>query len=109
MLGVSWWLGFFGVGNGVWPEAVAALLRRSFRVPAVGVPVEVCRPVFAGPVTGPVLLRGGETMSTPDAVSSAASSLSSTLTSDATTVLPYAAGLAAITIGWRFVRRFLHI
>lgn len=48
-------------------------------------------------------------MSTPDAVQTAANSLQSTVTTDATTVLPYAAGLAAIAVGWRVARKFLKI
>lgn len=57
------------------------------------------------------LREGGETlaMSTPDAVQSAANTLQSTVTTDAGAVLPYAAGLAAIAVGWRVVRRFVKI
>jgi hypothetical protein len=46
-------------------------------------------------------------MATPTPIEAGALALKDDLTGTAGTVLPYAAALAAITIGWRWVRKFV--
>jgi hypothetical protein len=41
------------------------------------------------------------------AIGDAASGLKDTLTSIGATVLPYGAGVLALTVGWRFARKFV--
>jgi hypothetical protein len=44
---------------------------------------------------------------TVTAVSDAASGLKDTMVSIGTTVLPYAAGVLALSVGWRFAKKFV--
>jgi hypothetical protein len=67
----------------------------TFAVVCLGV-LAIAAPAFAVDSPAAVTVEGG------------ASSLSDTLLQVATYVLPLAAGILAIVVGWRMVRRFLH-
>jgi hypothetical protein len=79
------------------PAKVRSAVRRN------ATRIAVFTPLAVGAAAVPAFATGFST----DPVGIATTSLSGSLLSDAAGVLPYAAGIAAVMIGWRLVRKAL--